>query len=120
MRRPCLLGFPVLGTVLLLGISSGRAMQMTESFPAAKTVVEGRNAQYVVRFDALVNHRLSQLTITQHGHLVRRLQPLLRSDPEALAASAPRLPPGDYELHWSARSMSGETSDGSVPFTVRP
>ena len=72
------------------------------------------------RFDALVNHHNSLLTITQHGHVVRSLRPILRSDPKALAASAPRLPPGDYELQWSARSMSGETSEGSVPFSIRP
>ena len=120
MRRIYLLGLPVLCGVLLLSTASVRAMQMIESFPSARTVIDGRNEQYVVRFDALVNHRDSRLTITQHGRLVRSLQPILRSDPKALAASAPRLPPGDYELHWSARSMSGETSEGSVPFTVGP
>jgi methionine-rich copper-binding protein CopC len=120
MQRVCLLGLPVLCGVLLLGIASVRAMQMVESFPSARTVVEGRNAQYVVRFDALVNHRDSRLTIIQHDHVLRTLQPILRSDPKALTASAPRLPAGDYELHWSARSMSGETSEGSVPFAVGP
>lgn len=102
MQRICLLGFPVLCGVLLLGIASVRAMQMVESFPSARTVVEGRNAQYVVRFDALVNHRDSRLTIIQHDRVLRTLQPILRSDPKALTASAPRLPTGDYELHWSA------------------
>jgi methionine-rich copper-binding protein CopC len=37
-----------------------------------------------------------------------------------LFASAPLLPPGDYELHWSARSMADDgVTEGSIPFTVR-
>ena len=120
MRPICLLSLPVLCGALLLSSGSARAMRMVQSFPAARAVIDGRNAQYVVRFDALVNHRDSSLTITQHGHILQTLHLILRSDPKALAASAPRLPPGEYELHWSARSMSGEVSEGSVPFTVQP
>jgi methionine-rich copper-binding protein CopC len=120
MWRTCLLGLSVLCGAVLFGSGSVHAMQMVESFPAARAVIDGRNAQYVVRFDSLVNHRDSLLTITQNGHTVETLHLILRSDPKALAASAPRLPSGEYELHWSARSVSGEASEGSVPFTVRP
>ena len=105
---------------LLVVARPAHAMEMIGSYPSARTVIEGRNAQYVVRFDSVINHRSSRLTIVQKEQLVRSLPIILRSDPKALTASAPRLPSGAYELHWYAYSMSGETNEGSVPFTVAP
>ena len=109
--------------ILLLGLQPAwaRPMHMVESYPAADAIVDGRNAQYFVRFDGPVDHRGAHLVITRDGRTVETLDALLDSAPEVLFASAPRLPAGDYELHWSARSMpDGETTDGSYRFTVRP
>jgi methionine-rich copper-binding protein CopC len=95
-------------------------MRMVESFPGAQAVVDGRNAQYSVRFDGLVDHRASRLFITQDGHVVENLKPLLAAAPQMLFASAPDLPPGGYELHWSAKPVAdGSVTEGSIPFTVR-
>ena len=67
-----------------------------------------------------MDHRASRLFITQNGQVVETLNPLLAAAPEVLFASAPVLPPGDYELHWSARSVAdGSLTEGSIPFTVR-
>ena len=107
------------GLVLLAG-RPGHAMEMLQSFPTARAVVTGHNAQYAVRFDTVVNHRISRLTITRQGQVAQNLQVILHSDPKSLTASAPRLPPGEYELHWSAVAMSGETNEGAVSFTVMP
>ena len=97
-----------------------KPMRLVESYPGAQAVVDGRNAQYSVRFDGLVDHRASRLFITQNGQVVETLNPLLAAAPEVLFASAPVLPPGDYELHWSARSVAdGSVTEGSIPFTVR-
>ena len=107
---------------LLLSLHGAIAqpMRMVESFPGAQAVVDGRNAQYSVRFDGLVDHRASRLFITQDGHVVETLKPLLAAASHVLFASAPALPPGGYELHWSARSMAdGSVTEGSIPFTVR-
>ena len=79
----------------------GRRKTM-ESFPSAKAIVAGHNAQYVVRFDTLVNHQTSRLTITGPDKPAQELRIILHSDPKALTACAPRLPPGEYELHWRA------------------
>lgn len=96
-----------------------RPMHMMESHPAAGAVVDGRNAQYFVRFDAPVDHRNSRLFITNAGRLVQTLHPLLSAAPEVLFASAEALAPGDYELHWAAKSMpDADFTDGSVAFTV--
>jgi methionine-rich copper-binding protein CopC len=109
-------------TFLLLSLHGALAAprRMEESFPAAQAVVDGRNAQYSVRFDRLVDHRASRLFITQGGQVIGTLKPSLAAAPEVLFASAPLLAPGDYELHWSARSMAAsDVIEGSIPFTVR-
>jgi methionine-rich copper-binding protein CopC len=109
--------------MLLLGLPPAwaRPMHMVESYPAADAIVDGRNARYFVRFDGPVDHQGAHLVITHDGRTVETLDALLDSAPEVLFASAPRLPAGDYELHWSARSMpDGETTEGSYRFTIRP
>ena len=109
-------------TFLLLSLQSAFAapMRMVESYPGAQAVLDGRNAQYSVRFDALVDHRASRLYITRGSQMVEELKPLLAAAPQVLYASAPALPPGDYQLHWAARSMAdGSVTEGSIPFSVR-
>src|SRR5689334_1806646 len=107
MRPCCSISIYTLGMALLLlslQHALARPMHMIESFPAAQTEMDGRNAQYFVRFDGLVDHRGSRLFITQGDRTVERLTLLGDSAPEVLFASAPRLAPGEYELHWSAKS----------------
>jgi methionine-rich copper-binding protein CopC len=110
------------GMILLLASWHGawpRPLHMIDCFPAAQAIVDRNNAQYIVRFDAPVDHRASRLVITQGGRIVRNLTPLLDAAPDVLFASEPRLPAGDYQLHWSAKSMpGGDFTDGSIPFTV--
>jgi methionine-rich copper-binding protein CopC len=107
-------------TLLLLTHDAwSRPMRMTDSFPAAQAIVDGNNAQYVVRFDGPVDHRGSHLVITQGDRVVRNLTPSLDAAPEVLFASGPRLPAGDYQLRWSAKSMpEGDSTDGSIRFSV--
>ena len=50
------------------------------------------------------------MRMVQGGQVIETLKPLLGAAPQVLFASVPALPPGEYELHWSARSMA----DGSV------
>src|SRR5687768_4311075 len=96
---------PALALLLLLsqhGAWGGEA-RIVESHPVAHAVVDGRNAQYFVRFDGPVDHGGSRLFITRDGRVVEVLRPRLDAAPELLFASAPALPPGDYELRWSMR-----------------
>jgi hypothetical protein len=77
--------------------------------------LDGRNAQYVIRFDGWVDHGASQMDVAKNGKIV---EPLV---PPAIASLMfwPRLPPGRYQLHWHAKSVpDGDVSDGSIPFTV--
>jgi methionine-rich copper-binding protein CopC len=104
--------------LLLLSLSSAaaNAVDVVES----KVLVDSPTTQYIVRFDNPVDHQLSRLFITQGDQVVQTLRPRLRASPNVLAASGSRLQPGDYELRWSARSVSdGDVTEGSIPFTVR-
>ena len=93
---------------------------MMESAPAANAVIAGRSSEFFVRFDRPVDHIHSTLDIMRDGKLVERLHPRLESAPEVIFAQAPTLPAGDYELHWSVRTMAGvDTTQGDIPFTVK-
>jgi hypothetical protein len=111
-----------IGIALLLLSPTGawsRPVRMTECFPAAQAIVDGNNAEYVVRFDGLVDHQASRMWITQGNSVARTLTPDLDSEPTVLFASSPRLPPGSYQLHWSAKSVPDpDLTDGSVDFAV--
>lgn len=101
------------------GPAEARPLHVRDSTPAAETIVDGRNAQYVVRFDGWVDHAASRMDITENGKVVEPLVPTLDSEADVLAASAPELSPGRYQLHWHAKSIpDGDFSDGVIPFTV--
>ena len=99
---------------------TARSLQMRESRPSAEAVIQGRHAEYVIYFDGPVDHAASRLQITQSGRLVQELHPRLNSAVDALFASGEAPPAGQYFLHWEARSMDGDVSQGDVPFSVAP
>lgn len=95
--------------------------QLRDCLPAAEAILDGRNQQYIVRFDTPIDHAASQMEITQDGKIVQSLHPLLDSAPTVLFAAAMPLPPGRYILHWHVgAAFGGDVSDGDIPFTVRP
>jgi len=95
-------------------------LRVMESAPAANAVIARRSSEFFVRFDRPVDHVRSTLDIMSDGKLVERLKPRLESAPAVLFARAPTLPPGNYKLHWSVRTMSGvEAIEGDIPFTVK-
>ncbi len=100
--------------------ASARSLTMLRSVPAAEALVDGRNAQYSVHFDGLVDHRGSRLWITRDGQVVKDLPVLVDAAPEVLFGSAPQLAEGRYELHWAAKSApDGEVTEGAIGFNVR-
>jgi methionine-rich copper-binding protein CopC len=115
------LGARVLTTILMVcGLAEARPLNVQDSTPAAEAILDGRNAQYVIRFDGWVDHGASQIDITKNGKVIESLTPTRDSEPDVLAASAPALAPGRYQLHWRAKSVpDGDFSDGFIPFTVR-
>jgi len=105
--------------VTVCGVAEARPLNVRDSAPAAGAIFDDRNRQYVIRFDGSVDHRASRIEIIQEGKVVKQLVPSLDSEPDVLAASAPALPPGRYELHWRVHSLpEGDFSEGSIAFTV--
>src|SRR5215467_9748156 len=74
------------------GPGEARPLHVRDSSPAAEAIVDGRNAQYVVRFDGWVDHWVYQMDITENGKIVEPLVPTGDSEPDVLAASATRCP----------------------------
>jgi methionine-rich copper-binding protein CopC len=106
--------------LMVNGPAEARPLHVRDSFPLAEAILDGRNAQYVIRFDGLVDHAASRIDITSNNQVVETLVAVGDSAPEVLAASAPALAPGRYQLHWHAKSVpDGDFSDGFIPFTVK-
>jgi len=112
--------FSSLGTLGAAAPAWAEDLRVMESAPAASAVIARRSSEFFVRFDRPVDHVRSTLDIMSDGKLVERLKPRLQSAPAVLFARAPTLPPGNYKLHWSVRTMSGvEAIEGDIPFTVK-
>jgi len=93
------------------------SMSVVESYPMVNQIMEGKADAFSIRFDGPVNHASSRLTlVTARG--VRSLHARLDSEPNTLFANVGALPPGSYELRWEARSMDGQVTKGTIPFTV--
>jgi hypothetical protein len=48
--------------VTVCGAAEARPLDVRESYPAAEMIVDGRSAQYVVRFDGPVDHAASRIS----------------------------------------------------------
>ena len=91
-----------------------------DSAPKAKAVIGEPSSSFFVRFDRPIDHIHSRLSIWRDGQVVEHLQPRLESSPDVLFARAPTLPPGEYMLHWTVRTMQDvKIIEGNIPFTVK-
>ena len=95
-------------------------VQVMDSAPKAKAVIGEPSSAFYVRFDRPIDHIHSNLSILRDGQVVQRLQPRLQSQPDVLFARAPTLPPGEYMLRWTVRTMEGvKVIQGDIPFTIK-
>lgn len=100
--------------------ATAQDVSVLDSAPKAKAVIGEPSSSFFVRFDRPIDHRHSALSIWRDGQLVEQLQPRLQSSPDVLFARAPTLPPGEYLLRWTVRTMEGvKVTDGDIPFTVK-
>jgi hypothetical protein len=79
--------------------------------PTLSVMTNGLTSGYAVRFGGPVDHAFSRLLIVQDGRVLQTLPARLDSAPNVLFARSRALPPGTYELHWTAKSMT----DGVPP-----
>ena len=111
---------PIAAGVLVPLVVGAAPRQVRSSSPVADAIIQGRHAEYVVRFDGPVDHRSCRLLITQSSKVIQSLPLRLDSAPDTLFAQGEAPPPGKYTLHWETRSMDGEMSSGDIPFSVVP
>jgi methionine-rich copper-binding protein CopC len=117
IRRLALVG---LFAIAFSAVASAQDIQVMDSAPKAKAVIGEPGSSFFVRFDRPIDHIHSSLSIWRDGRLVEHLQPRLQSAPEVLFARAPTLPPGEYMLRWTVRTMEGvKVTQGDIPFTIR-
>jgi methionine-rich copper-binding protein CopC len=111
---------PIAVAVLVPLAVEAAPRQVLSSSPVADAIIQGRHAEYAVRFDGPVDHRSCRLLIIQSGKVIQSLPLRLDSAPDTLFAQGEAPPPGKYTLHWETRSMDGEMSSGDIPFSVVP
>ena len=100
--------------------ASAQDVQVMDSAPKAQAVIGEPSSSFFVRFDRPIDHIHSNLSIWRDGRLVEQLQPRLQSSPDVLFARAPTLPPGQYMLRWTVRTMeSVKVIEGDIPFTIK-
>lgn len=117
IRRVVLTG---LFAMILPVFARAQDVRVMDSAPEAKAVIGEPGSAFYVRFDRPIDHIHSRLSILRDGQVVQRLQPRLQSAPDVLFARAPTLPPGEYMLRWTVRTMEGvKVIEGDIPFTVR-
>lgn len=113
-----------IGLVLLLPLVAGAAAPPPGPDvrpPTVSVMTNGLTSGYAVRFGGPVDHAFSRLLIVQDGRVLQTLSARLDSAPNVLFARSRALPPGTYELHWTAKSMTdGNTSEGDSTFTIEP
>ena len=100
--------------------ATAQDVQVMDSAPKAQAVIGEPGSSFFVRFDRPIDHIHSRLSIWRDSRLVEQLQPRLQSSPDVLFARAPTLPPGQYMLRWSVRTMEGvKVIEGDIPFTIK-
>lgn len=117
IRRVVLTG---LFAMVFPALAWAQDVQVMDSAPKAKAVIGEPGSEFYVRFDRPIDHVHSSLSIWRDGRAVQRLQPRFQSAPNVLFARAPTLPPGEYMLRWTVRTMEGvKVIEGDIPFTIR-
>ena len=117
IRRLVLIG---LFATVFSASAAAQDVSVLDSAPKAKAVIGEPSSEFFVRFDRPIDHIHSRLSIWRDGRLVEHLQPRLESSPDVLFARAPTLPPGEYMLRWTVRTMDGvKVIQGDIPFTIK-
>jgi methionine-rich copper-binding protein CopC len=117
IRRLALVG---LFALAFSASASAQDIQVMDSAPKAEAVIGEPGSSFFVRFDRPIDHIHSNLSIWRDGRRVEQLQPRLQSSPDVLFARAPTLPPGEYLLRWTVRTMEGvKVIQGDIPFTIK-
>ncbi len=117
IRRAVLVG---LLAMMLPAAAWAQDVKVMDSAPKAQAVIGEPSSSFFVRFDRPIDHIHSSLSIWRGSQLVEDLQPRFQTEPNVLFSRAPTLPPGDYRLRWTVRTLEGvQVTQGDIPFTIK-
>ncbi|MBY0320117.1 MAG: copper resistance protein CopC [Reyranella sp.] len=117
IQRAVLVG---LLAMMLPAAAWAQDVKVMDSAPKAQAVIGEPSSSFFVRFDRPIDHIHSSLSIWRGSQLVEDLQPRFQTEPNVLFSRAPTLPPGDYRLRWTVRTLEGvQVTQGDIPFTIK-
>jgi methionine-rich copper-binding protein CopC len=104
----------------LLSVSAAPAAAqavLVASVPVAGATVPAGDFAFHLRFNSLIDHERSRLTLTHPDGSAEYLVIAEAGPPRELIALA-RLSAGTYVLHWEALQVGGRITSGSLSFTA--
>ncbi|HKD82884.1 MAG TPA: copper resistance CopC family protein [Candidatus Angelobacter sp.] len=109
----------LIGTILLLNHGQAWAHAViVESTPQVNGVVTGPTLEIKLRFNARIDGGRSKLTLIFPDGVSHVVTLSPQTSPDLLAARAPSLTPGKYQLHWQVLAGDGHITQGNIPFSV--
>lgn len=91
---------------------------IVESTPPVNGVVTGPTLEIKLRFNARIDGGRSKLTLVFPDGATHAITLSPQTSPDLLAASAPNLSPGKYQLRWQVLAGDGHITQGTIPFSV--
>ena len=94
-------------------------LRVIDTGPVNNGTEKGRSEEFYVRFNRPVDHIHSDFVIKRGDDIVEVLQPRFKTAPDVLFARRSALPPGDYTLVWTVRTLEGqEVAVGEIAFRI--
>jgi methionine-rich copper-binding protein CopC len=110
----------VLASVLIVQPAArAEELRVMDTGPVNDGVEQGRIDKFFVRFNQPVDHIKSDFVIMRGNQVVQVLQPRFDAEPNTLFAERSPLPPGNYTLVWTVKTIEGRpVAVGDIDFKV--
>ena len=110
----------VLLAVAAIGTAASAHAVLVSSVPKDKAVLKTPPKQVVLRFDARIEKRVSQVTLLDAKNKKVKLPASKNAGgkPSELIVAMPALKPGTYRIQYQVMATDGHLTPGQVQFTV--
>ena len=107
------------GVLAVQPIAWADDLRVMDTGPVNDGTIKGISDEFYVRFNQPVDHIHSEFIIKRGDDVYEVLQPRFKTEPNVLFARTSGLPPGQYTLVWSVRTLAGqEIAVGEIAFTA--
>jgi len=90
-----------------------------ESTPADGSILSSSPADIKLRFDAMIEKKLTRLSLSTGGKKIPLTPPATNGDPpDTLTIPLPHLSPGTYTLQFRVLATDGHATPGIIRFTI--